>query len=174
MAVNVLQCKKCRHIKYAGWSAPTPENLTHIILKQSKGKVASARFDKKNSLLAVEMDSAHGTFIKSFPVEIIYSPSLCDTCSKSAGSYSEAIIQLRGNKEKIEKYIDKLQSRIRRKTFISRTVSLSEGIDFYVGDKVEALRALQNFDLDYLRTEKLVGQRKDGRRIYRSTFRVRF
>ncbi len=172
--LKVEQCKRCQNIKYDGWSRPINANFAKLILQKSKGRFEGSHFSQRNSVFSVQVAAPGGPITKSYFVKLDITPAMCSECAKALGNYSEAIIQLRGDPDKVYKYAGLFRDRITKHTFISKESELKEGIDLYVGNKDEALEAVKHYDFPYLRTEKLVGQKRDGRRIYRSTFRIRF
>ncbi|OYT64007.1 hypothetical protein B6U67_01215 [Methanosarcinales archaeon ex4484_138] len=112
----------------------------------------------------------------------------CNICSRLAGGYYEAIIQLRGENhiptdEEIEEYtekIDKLIEKIHEKgdstAFITKTIKRKRGTDFYIGSNHAARQITQKITAEdgttLTRSPKLVG-RKDGKEIYRTTYALR-
>ena len=114
--------------------------------------------------------------------------SLCDSCSRAAGSYYEATIQFRARDRKpdskeIEKFveiiypiIDEQRERGDQKSFVTDVYELKEGVDFLIGSaKVArriATRIASEFGADIIETSTLAG-RKDGRELYRITISIK-
>lgn len=112
----------------------------------------------------------------------------CLTCNRIAGGYFEGIVQLRAEKrlptkdelKKGRKIAHDLAGRSQDKgdrlAFISKTLTLDEGIDFYVGSTklgTQICRAvIEVFGGKYTESPSLVGQ-KDGVDVYRVTFALR-
>jgi len=112
----------------------------------------------------------------------------CNACSRLAGGYYEAIIQLRGDNriptdEEINQYIEKIcklteniHEKGDRTAFITKTIKRKEGTDFYLGSNKAARQITQKITTEdgttFTRSPKLVG-RKDGKDIYRTTYALR-
>ncbi len=122
-------------------------------------------------LASVEYDTPYGRIKQE--IEVAFVKSLSRERALARTQYFEAIIQLRGNEKKIEKYFKLLTRQIGRKSFIAKVEELKEGLDLYCGARQAAISALNEYSLPYLRTEKLAGE-KEGKRIYRTTLLVRF
>ncbi|MEM2963136.1 MAG: NMD3-related protein [Candidatus Anstonellales archaeon] len=173
-SVKIPLCKVCNKIKGRGWVPPTTHNIAEIIIKNSKGQASSFHFDKNTSSLIVSIHMSDAKIMRSYNVAVEYTRTTCPTCSKSLGHYHEAIIQLRGDPAKVQKYASIFKKQLAPITFVSREIKLKEGINLCVGSKRVTQSVIQASGLSYLRTEKIAGQRKDGKRLYRSTFRIRF
>lgn len=120
--------------------------------------------------------------------EIRISWETCDTCSRISGGYYEGIVQIRADKripskDELKKCIEIAQDAARRSrekgerlAFISQTLDLEEGIDFYVGviklGKQICRAIVDVFGGKFLEFPKLVGQ-KNGVDLYRITFAMR-
>jgi NMD protein affecting ribosome stability and mRNA decay len=91
-----------------------------------------------------------------------------------AGGYYEAIIQLRGRPERVRRWRKELTEELLKYTFISGIEDLKEGVDIKVGSSRQALSLIKDLGFrDYLITKKLWGL-KEGKRVYRTTFALRF
>jgi NMD protein affecting ribosome stability and mRNA decay len=108
----------------------------------------------------------------SQPLLLLSNKSICTECGRAGTQYFEAIIQLRGPENKIERMLNLISRRLEETTFIPKIEELKEGIDIYVGSRNEAIAALNTYELGFLRTEKLAGE-KNGKRLYRTTLLVR-
>ncbi len=121
-------------------------------------------------------------------VEVRIRKETCDVCSRMAGGYYEAIIQIRaqgrlptGNELKrclrlVDEVMEKAEKAGDRLAFVSDIMELPEGVDVYVGSTVAA-RQIARAIVDemggaIIESPKLVGAR-DGKGLYRVTFSVR-
>ncbi len=113
---------------------------------------------------------------------------VCERCSRMAGGYYAAIIQLRATERDVtdhelkraHRYIaeelDRQQENGNRMSFLSKSGAIHGGYDYYVGD-IDAARAAcrllqQRLGASVQETAKLVG-RREGEDVYRVTFLVR-
>ncbi|PIT84271.1 hypothetical protein COU37_04390 [Candidatus Micrarchaeota archaeon CG10_big_fil_rev_8_21_14_0_10_45_29] len=145
--------------------------LKEIVWLEFKKKGFSGKFDAKNN-------TWHGTFGEeavpySVPVQIKYNKQVCQICSRSTSGYFEAIIQVRGEMEKVKRVCAKLKKRIGKNNFLPKTVEKKEGIDIYVGFKKSIPEILNDEGYKFVRTVTLSGERRDTKRLYRDTFLIR-
>ncbi len=121
-------------------------------------------------------------------VEVRIRKETCDVCSRMAGGYYEAIIQIRAHGrlptksevQKCLKIVDDVMARAEkagdRLAFVSDVFELPEGTDVYIGSTAAA-RQIARAIVDemggaVIESPKLVGA-KDGKGLYRVTFSVR-
>ncbi|MBE8540533.1 NMD3-related protein [Geoglobus acetivorans] len=110
----------------------------------------------------------------------------CEKCSRQAGGYYEAIIQIRAdNRELKDEELERIgeiigagmdKQRSHPKAFITKIEEKKEGIDIYMGDKKLAQKIaraiLKELGGELSESSKIAG-RQDGRDIYRFTYSVR-
>jgi nonsense-mediated mRNA decay protein 3 len=113
----------------------------------------------------------------------------CDICSRIAGGYYEAIIQIRAqgrlpSKKELNRALKiaddvlaKAEKAGDRLAFVSDVMELPEGTDIYVGSTASGRQIARAIADDtggtIIESPKLVGA-KDGKGLYRVTFAVRF
>ncbi|NOZ76887.1 MAG: hypothetical protein GXO65_04275 [Euryarchaeota archaeon] len=129
----------------------------------------------------VEMERAAG-------VEVEITGVMCPNCSRQAGSYYEAKIQVRGPggkgvaPETLERITTDIGVMVERmgaedgKGFLTMVKDLKEGRDFYLGSRKVARKIARNLQTTYggdiKETATQAGQR-DGKTLYRSTILLR-
>lgn len=163
-------CTRCERIRMGGvWVAFKQEKLNNEILSKCKGNFESAQYDFKLQLAKFTL--AGGKVIER---EILsdLKKTICRECSHMSGGYYEGIIQLRGRQKKAEEYAEIIMAKLEGKTFIAKAEEKDGGLDIYVGSSKVVLRIVVDLGLDTLITKKLIG-RDQGKRLYRTTFRVR-
>lgn len=110
----------------------------------------------------------------------------CERCSRQAGGYYEAIIQIRADnrnlkEEELDVISEIIASGVEKehsnpRAFISKIEERKEGIDVYFGDKRLAQKIARNlartFGAEIKESSKIAG-REDGRDFYRFTYLVR-
>jgi nonsense-mediated mRNA decay protein 3 len=163
------RCGRCSRMKFRGeWMAYNERKLKEYILGKCKGDFESADYDIESQMAFFMI---RGSKIERFlPVDFI--KTICQQCSRISGGYYEGIIQLRGNRAKMEKYADMLMGKLERITFITKTEEKEEGLDLYVGRSKPVVKLMSDLGLKTLMTKKLVG-RDQGKRLYRTTFLIR-
>ncbi|MFH1285356.1 MAG: NMD3-related protein, partial [Candidatus Micrarchaeota archaeon] len=175
--ITIEVCKNCNRIKHArGMEKRTDEFVKKLVLKQCKGKFADAQLeiDEQSGAIRMLFLLQEGEDVvelkRSIPFEVRY--TCCPECSRVSGGYFEAIVQLRGNEEKIVRVLPKLQRILERETFVSNVKELKEGVDLYVGSYKAAAEVLSLLGYNPKKSVKLSGM-KDGHRVYRTTFCLR-
>lgn len=171
--VEVARCSKCeRLLGPKGWVNEREFNFDLLLRRNCKGKFFDVKFDTVNGL-AIFWVKAGSTDVKiERKVELRVQKGICSDCTRKTGGYFEGNIQLRGEEKKVQKFAIKIANVLEKDSFIAKVEELKEGIDIYFGNRVAAIAALNKFDLPYVRTEKLAGER-NGRRLFRTTLLVR-
>jgi len=165
--VKVTICQKCGEVIDKG-RKKKEMTIQEEAARLMKIKDAKPFFN--SDLTSVEYNTEYGRISQSATVLVV--KSICTVCSRSGTQYFEAIVQLRGDRKKVEKMLNLLARRIQSRSFIPKIEELKEGIDIYCGSRNEAIAALNSYQLGFLRTEKLAGER-NGKRLYRTTLLVR-
>ncbi len=96
----------------------------------------------------------------------------CEDCAKKASGYYEAIIQVRGEPQRVARVARRLERALNAETFVVEAVARREGVDLLIGSKQAALQVLSQAGLPYSLSHKLVGVR-EGKRVHRVTACVR-
>ncbi len=196
--VELVRCPRCGFFKIGGrWRNVTFEDaLTDHIIKSmrvipelevksvgviplSKGEVGkfSVRLEG-----ALEGESVTSERI----VDVRVRSEVCKRCSREAGGYYEAIVQIRAEGREISKeeleIVGNIISRIlekereNQKAFISKIVERREGIDYYFGDRNigrKVSRIIAEELGGKITESKKIHTRRDGRDVYRFTYSVR-
>lgn len=172
MVVEV--CKKCNRIKIKGeWKKTTFHKLGDYLGSKIKGSdVKNAWVDINNKCAYITLSKNDKIKIKrKVNVEVKY--SICKECSRISGGYYEAIIQVRGNIEKIEKISEKIIRRLNKHSFVSKIEELKEGINIYAGSSKEALTIIKELGFKGYKISRKLAGLKEGKRIYRLTIAIR-
>jgi len=187
-------CKNCAKLKIHGnWIEQESDSLKKAIESFVK---PNSDFEKTAVTVELELSGndesiAHITvngLVDGQMVEekkdVLIKPNYvnCDPCSRVAGFYHEAIVQLRGNLP--EDAVSEARSFIEQffsKDPLSVIVSVEKskaGIDLLIGSRkaakrvVDLLASKHNAEVKY--SSKLVGQDKGGKKRYKFTYCVRF
>ncbi len=173
------KCTKCGRLRLRGvWSDPSglPAYLKEKMRSPYVLEHMATRVVPGSKNLSLEVDMR--LLVEGHPVEVSEAFKLplqktqCPDCALQSGGYHEAVIQLRGDPEKIERLLPKLVKKFEAATFLSGVNHHKEGEDILVGKKRPALEILSRLGLDYTITNKLVGE-KQGKRLYRTTACIR-
>ncbi|MDW7776072.1 MAG: NMD3-related protein [Methanosarcinales archaeon] len=120
--------------------------------------------------------------------EVRISKETCDACSRMAGGYYEAVIQIRAegrfpDKDEQQQMLELVEEIVKRQymrgdtlSFITNIQELPEGTDVYLGSNNTARQAVrtavERFGCRYSESPSLAGK-KDGKDIYRITYSLR-
>jgi len=157
------------------WIKPDNSLIKQIVKRPFKKAGFDCKYKMGDEFITLYFEGADGQKIThEHPFHIEYVKILSPMASRATGGYFEAIIQLRGDREKIEKYRKRIIKELQRHTFIAKDLNLPEGVDIYVGQKEKIQTILRDLGLISERSKKLSGQRRDTKRLYRDTFLVRF
>ncbi|CAD7769321.1 NMD3 family protein [Candidatus Methanoperedenaceae archaeon GB37] len=203
--ITITLCPKCRAYRRGkNWTKPDKEkDLNRIILniieenikmhEDAEDPKVRLKLERRSNSTCIVKIHADATIYNN---QITYSDKFtlhihretCNTCSRLAGGYYEAIIQLRGENqiptdkeikeytEKINRLIEKIHERGDRTAFITKTIKRKEGPDFYIGSDKAARQIAQRITTEdgatLTKSPKLIGKR-DGREIYRVTYALR-
>jgi nonsense-mediated mRNA decay protein 3 len=174
-AVEIPVCRQCDRVKLAHWQEKDAEAIGKYILKQCNVEYDTAKAevsDEGECDISFVITTKGARIEVSEHVGIKFVPTMCEKCSRTTSGYFEAIIQLRGSEENVEKARQKIMPVLERNSFISKIKDNKRGLDLYVGSKQIASEAISHMGLKPTVSNKLHGV-KDGQRIYRTTFSVR-
>lgn len=165
-------CGKCGKMRIGrDWVKYDENALSRLFARKCRGDFKKVDFDPSGTAtFLIEKEGNIFPLKKHF--RFIRNKTICPECSKKGSGYFEAIIQLRGQPERIAKYEKMIIAALKETTFISKVESLKEGKDIYVGSTKAVLELFHELGLRTLITRKLSGQ-KQGKRLYRTTFLLR-
>jgi nonsense-mediated mRNA decay protein 3 len=169
-------CPRCGAVlRGKRWDKANESLVRKDFAHKARGRDANdVQVDINKSMLTYFVETDRGFIPMGVPIRVEIKKELCDFCRKRAGGYFEAIIQLRGNPRMIEKWRKILERKLDERTFVASEEELKEGIDMKVGSSKAALSAINELGLrDYKISRKLFGL-KEGKRVYRTSFAIRF
>jgi len=172
--IEVEVCKRCRKMRLRGeWIEYSKKKLEEYIASKCRGEFSSVDYDvdRQTATFTIKKGDSEAQVEREVPFK--ENIVICPDCSKIAGGYFEAIIQLRGNEAKIRKYAKLLTKMLSRSTFISKVDEKKEGTDLYVGSTRTVLDTMAELRIKRKITRKLAGT-KHGKKFYRTTFLLRF
>ncbi len=171
--VEVKQCSRCKRYWVEGEWTRSFERLRRWIGKKVKGSYTRVEPLLEEDKVVVFFTSDEGEeFSRTYPVKFSVKRVMCEECSRIAGGYFEAIIQVRGERRAVERLAKELVKRLREKTFISKVEEKKEGVDIYVGSSKAAYDVITSLGMTYKISKTLHGM-KEGKRLYRTTFALR-
>jgi len=128
------------------------------------------------------------TITEQHPLTVRIRHTTCETCSREAGGYYEATVQIRTEqrtftnvelktlRSAVETMVEQFQASGKRGLFIADIAEKREGLDFFLSEKGAALsiakKIQEQFGGDFKQSASSAGM-KDSRQIYRMTYLVR-
>ena len=154
---------------------------TSIALSNSNPVIYRAHITVTGEIKGVKAESQLNT-------EVRITKETCDACSRMAGGYYEAVVQIRAEGrfpdeneqqqmvELVDEVVERQYQRGDRFSFITSAQELPEGTDIYLGSNSCARQAcrlaVERFGCKYSESPTLSGK-KDGKDIYRITYSLR-
>ena len=173
-AIEVKRCKRCGRILLSGkWIPYAESKLAAWVVRKFKGEFQKAEFfpETGEAVFHIEEGGARNEIRKQINFDL--HDDICPDCNKQSGGYFEAIVQLRGNAERIEKYVRIFEERLAAEdSFISKIIVGKQGPDIYVGSTRAVMVIVKRLGLEHKISTTLAGQ-KQGKRLYRTTFSIR-
>ncbi|MFN7990627.1 MAG: NMD3-related protein [Candidatus Micrarchaeia archaeon] len=169
--IELDQCVRCGRMRFRGdWTAYNERKVSEYIISKCRGDFQDASYNHQYQTASFLVKEGSARIEKMIPLDI--RKTICPQCSRISGGYFEAIIQLRGDRKKMDRLADAFIERLGKKTFISKTEEKDGGIDIYIGNSKAVVAMMGDLGLKVLMTKKLVG-RDQGKRLYRTTFLLR-
>lgn len=199
--VPVVRCAHCgRYEDSGGWADPSgdreedllerarrviqvPNDLTDVQLE-----LGPHWQDERHLHVDVVVEgSFHGEPVAGAGETVVHVRNgVCGECSRRAGGYFEAIIQVRGHPDRPLTDVDELEEQVRAEldrlagrqgAFFSKIDQVRGGLDFYVGStevaRVLSRELVNRWGATHQETAKLVGKTSDGEDMFRVTMLVR-
>ncbi len=194
--IEVIRCSRCGDFKLDRWVHTTLEEaLEHHLFRSlsvhEEFQVDDIHFEpvgdeigRYRLYISGMLRDHHLTHESTFEVRL--RRIACEKCSRQAGGYYEAILQIRADRrklkdEEIERITEIVENAVLRernnpKAFISKIDVKKEGIDIYLGDRNlgQKLSRIISREMgaETKESSKIAG-REDGRDFYRFTYLVR-
>jgi len=193
--IELVTCPKCGFFRFGGkwkkielekaiWSRIKSEIEIHPDLKIEHMNLLGSNNKFVLKISGNFMNEECVEIYKDFELRV--NKEVCLKCSREAGLYYEAILQVRAKNRKVRreelkevrKIIDEILGKEieNPKAFITKVVERKEGVDYYLGDrnigKKISRKIVEKLGGKIKETKKLAG-RKDGRDLFRFTYLVR-
>lgn len=173
-SVNIKICKRCGRVYTGrGFENESGASMNAAAAFGLKGyKTNTLAYEGDKALVEFSEGTKDGTLAAEKEITIRYEKTLCEKCGMIAREYYEALIQLRGNpdrvqrtKERIERYISKSGA------IITKVKDNDSGVDLYVSDKGVVTSMILRMRLHAISSFTLYGLKR-GKRVYRNTYAI--
>ncbi|MCX8163345.1 MAG: 60S ribosomal export protein NMD3 [Candidatus Micrarchaeota archaeon] len=176
--IRIKKCRQCKKLKII-----SPNSKEFLWVEEKDQKFFLFLVSKiglpKNLITQIEGLEKNILKIKIenkpylIPLKIDFLETICENCKKNSKSF-KSIIQIRGQKNNIQKFYSFLLNLLEKeKIRILKQEHLAEGPNIFVDEKQKLVFLFSLYKIKFLRTSKLVGQRRDGKRIYLDTFLIK-
>lgn len=172
--ISFKECKRCNDIKFKGkWQKLNIEKIIKGKVKVS-GKIRKMKLTEMDNKIEVtffiEPSDSRKIKKETFIVEIQINKTTCGLCSRKAGGYHEAIIQLRGFPENVINFVDMYMEKFKKKKTFYFLEKVKNGFDIKLENKLVARnlskKIQEKFDCKVKESFKLV-TRKRGKDVYK-------
>jgi nonsense-mediated mRNA decay protein 3 len=174
---RVEYCKRCERIKLpVGYVKNDKENMGILLAKllcNSKCKIKVKEYDEKSAFAEIThpIGDYEVSFEKELTIKMIH--RICQECYRKSSGYYEAIIQLRGTKNKVEPMLQKITKFMTlRGAFIAKLEEVDTGIDIYLSNKLLA-KGFFSFNKLVPKASYTLYSIRNGRKVYRNTYLLR-
>ncbi len=198
--MDITFCPRCSSYKHKNTWAQEPFD---DILKQHIKDAFTISYELKNVAIQTQCNEQDRILqcmvtISGFlegqqiteqhPLTVRIRRSTCDVCSREAGGYYEAIIQIRAEKRTfpkdelkilrstVESLVGQLQKSGKRGLFITDFDETRKGLDFFLSEKATAFsiakKIQEQFGGEFKQSAATAGM-KDSKQMYRMTYLVR-
>jgi nonsense-mediated mRNA decay protein 3 len=173
--LSVERCKRCGRVRIKGrFMKPNRERLEEMLNSQIKDREIKLISYMDSSLLTLvtERTPEHAISAEK-EISLIYKNSICEKCRKKSGSYYEAIVQLRGSRDRMEKLMLSIASYLEsRDEFVAKVESIDNGFDMYISSKKCISDYIAARKLKPTVSYTLYGMKR-GKKVYRNTYAIR-
>lgn len=171
--LRATQCRTCEKLRIGtDWVAYSPKKLSEFVIGKCRGEFTSGEYDLESGIATFTIEKQGSAAKVTRRIILVIEPTLCRNCSRVSGGYFQGIIQLRGPKNKVEKYAQMIYKKLEKKTFFAKEEEKHGGLDIYVGNSKAVVALISELKVDATITTKLAGV-EQGKRFYRTTFLIR-
>jgi nonsense-mediated mRNA decay protein 3 len=198
--LDIIACPRCESYKYKNtWLLePFTEALRrhvkdafHIDPELQEPRIETdCKEQDRIYACVVRIAGAVGgqTVMEEHPLTVRLRQTTCDVCSREAGGYYEAILQIRSDtrafsktelhvlRETVEKLVGQHQEGGKRGLFITDYEEKREGLDFFLSDKGTAFAIAKKIQEQYggeFKQSASTAGMKDSRQLFRMTYLIR-
>lgn len=176
LEVEVFRCRICGKIRTKEGELEEDKKSLLLVIQQRlvKFKVHLISYGEGKALIDVVDQKGAQPLATEKEVEIKYRKMTCESCYKKQGGYYEAVLQLRGDYERIARFMEKFERyNESRNQFIAKTEKVDNGYDVYVSSKAVASAYISERNLTATTSYTLSGLNKSGKKVYKNTYAIR-
>ncbi len=173
---TIYTCRFCGRIKagpeYMQITKESLRSALHLSINDCTFAVEDFNIVQRFALLRFFCYEGELTFTKRIKLKILH--KTCTECYRKRSGYYEAVVQLRGNPEKIERMRSKIRAYVEKGGgFVSKEEPVKNGIDMYISSKELVNSFVSYHKLKPKRSFELYGLKR-GRKLYRNIYALIF
>ncbi len=176
VVIEIERCKKCGRIRTKeGMKEEDGKSLNLAAESKLKNyRIKLIEYSKDKALFDIVLDEGRqGRLSIEKEIGLEYKNITCESCYKRIGGYHEAVFQLRGDPERIERFVEKVGRYMEaRGEFIARVDKVEGGLNVFISSKKSANAFISERDIAATASYTLMGL-KSGKRIYKNTYAIR-
>ncbi|MDE1762476.1 MAG: hypothetical protein KGH78_04790 [Candidatus Micrarchaeota archaeon] len=168
---KITICKRCGRVNYNGEFVEQDRKVLESILQRQFKEFDLQLISYIEAAAIVELNKYEDN-IEGIRKEIAlrYLKVMCPQCNRKSAGYYEAVVQLRGSKERVAKMYARIEKYfLANEQFIARVERANNGVDMYLSSKKLTSAFMAERGLKPTMSYELHGM-KNGRRLYRNTY----
>jgi NMD protein affecting ribosome stability and mRNA decay len=174
---RVTYCKRCERLKTSlGYVDFDDKALANVITRDVCGKDCTAKVKSLYGDVATVSFTFHvgeDEVQIDKKLEVEKNHLICQDCYRKSSGYYEALVQIRGNSNRVESMITKIRKFVTANAaFITKIEELDGGVDLYVSDKKVMNTFFLVTRINPTRSYTLYGK-KGGTDVYRNIYALR-
>jgi nonsense-mediated mRNA decay protein 3 len=176
-SVEIEQCRLCGRIRLKGvYQDMDGDSIRAAIeseMKMRDWNVEVVSFTDKEVLVRFYYGAGKEPISFEKGLHLKVSHRTCTDCFRKSSGYYEAIVQLRGNADRVERESGRIGRYMQsRGAFVSKVEKIEGGSDVYLSSKALANEFFMQRKLKPKKSFTLYGM-KNGKRLYRNTYFLR-
>ena len=174
--IHVDKCRVCKRIRLGNDfveenSASIEEELKHALNKYTV-KLASYNEEFGLAYVSITTTIAGEELTLEKRISIKYNKTICKQCSRRLGGYYEAIFQIRGEPEQVERFKESVKNYfVANNEFVTKEEQVNNGVNMYLSSKKLAESYLSGFRIKAKKSFTLHTV-KNGKKLYRNTYSI--
>jgi NMD protein affecting ribosome stability and mRNA decay len=173
LRVEVEQCRLCSRVRikgtYKAMNKSSVKDIIELVMRMPGWKAEVKDLKERHALVRFYYGVENPIEFES-DVQFKIVHRTCDDCFKRSAGYYEAVVQLRGERTKVEKEYNKINKNLEsRGAFISKVDKIEAGYDIYVSSKALITEYFMQRRLKPKKSFTQYGM-KGGMRLYRNTY----
>ncbi len=174
--VEIERCRVCGKIRTKEGIREEDKDSLQSVMQQrfNRYKIRLISFGEGRALLDVVDHGWDQSFATEKDVQIKYNKITCESCYRRLGGYYEALLQLRGEQERMERFIERFKRYTEdRGEFIADLKEVEGGYDIYMSSKALAAAYLKEREIKAKTSYTLSGLDRSGKKVYKNTYAIR-